>query len=319
MAPGTRASAKKGLKLLLTKAKLSQDAMDYVLAGIEDPEDLVMLYNQDAIDAAFNDEAKLPPIRRAMLKESAAFIEAYYMKMGSYDALDAISDEDWLQHINRRGAVTTAGPTQPTADPSTSPTSMVKRERTTIKLSDFPTFNGRMSQWGVFNREFKSVARLNKLGELLNDNPNHETQLLTDATYKSKVEDLYDILNKLCACGDASSMIEQHEVTQDGYRAWKELSTFYFAKGNIEAYVTNNISDMMKLHLEYNTPGGMEHYIACFEEAVNNLEEINQPMSEILKKTFFLQGIKNPTTDLSRLYVMQKGMISISVSRSSVG
>ena len=193
---GTHLSAKKGLKLLLTKkAKLSQDAMDYVLAAIDEPEELVMLYNQDAIDTMFDDEAKLPPMRRAMLKESAAFIEAYYMKMGSYDNLDVISDEDWLQHINRRGSVTPVGPTQPTVNSSTSPTSLVKRERTTIKLSDFPTFNGRMSQWGVFNTEFKSVARLNKLGELLSDNPNHDSQLLTDPTYKSKVEDLYDILH----------------------------------------------------------------------------------------------------------------------------
>ena len=79
----------------------------------------------------------------------------------------------------------------------------------------------------------------------------------------------------------------------DGYLAWQDLVNFYFAKGNVDAYATTNIAEIAKLQLDFNTAGGMEHYIAKFEEYVTNLEEVGQPMSDLLKRTFFLNGIKD--------------------------
>jgi hypothetical protein len=275
----------------------SQDAMDYVLAKVTEPDDLVVMNNYGEIDKQFNDETKLPMMKRLILKEVAVFLEHYYILHETYDLIETINEAQWKTHINRRGNVentpmarsgtsTSTVHTQMTVDPPKRPLS--------IKMSDFPTFNGKMSQWLTFHTEFTSAARIYQMGDLLKENPAHKTQLLSDSTYKESCELLYNLLNKAYARGDAHSKIKKYESTTDGYAAWHELVKYYFAKGNIEAYATNNISDMTKLRLDYNTPGGMEHYISRFEEAVNNLEEINQPMSEILKKTFFLQGIKDP-------------------------
>jgi len=163
-----------------------------------------------------------------------------------------------------------------------------------IKLTNFPSFNGKMSQWMTFHTKFMSAVHIYKMGDLIANNPNHNSMMTMDVTYKEHCETLYNLLNKACARGDAHAKIKKYESTYNGYEAWKELVSYYFTKGNIEAYTTNNLSDLTNLSLEYNTPGSIEQYISKYQETINNLKEINQPMTDVLKKTFFLNGIKDP-------------------------
>ena len=166
--------------------------------------------------------------------------------------------------------------------------------RQIMKLSDFPSFNGKMVNWATFHMEFTSVARIYKMGKLLTTDTLHQNKFATDQDYKDKCETLFHLLNKSCAHGDAHSKVKKHEVTMDRYLAWQDLVNFYFTKGNVDAYVTTNIAKIVKLQLEFNTAGGMEHYIVKFKEYVTNLEEVGQPISNLLKHMFFLNGIKDP-------------------------
>jgi len=163
-----------------------------------------------------------------------------------------------------------------------------------IKLANFTSFNGKMSQWMTFHMEFMSAVHIYKMGNLIADNPNHNSMMTMDVTYKERCETLYNLLNKACTRGDAYAKIKKYESTYDVYKAWKELVKYYFTKGNIEAYAMNNISKLMNLSLEYKTPSGIEQYILKYQETINNLKEINQPMDDVLKKTFFLNSIKDP-------------------------
>jgi len=142
--------------------------------------------------------------------------------------------------------------------------------------------------------EFTSAICIYEMGDLIEENPKHEDMMNTSTRYKERVNKFYNLLNKACASGNAHQKIKKYESMMDGYQAWKELVKYYFAKGNVEAYATTNMMDLANLSLDYNSPGGIKEYISKYQMAVNNLEEIQQPISDVLKKTFFLNGIKDP-------------------------
>jgi len=116
----------------------------------------------------------------------------------------------------------------------------------------------------------------------------------TDARYRTKCKVLYNIINKSCAQGDAHPYVKKFDKTSDGYLAWQELMKYYFGKGNTDDYKAQCYTMLSQMKLDYNTPGGIEHYIANFQDIVNDLEEMGAPVKPILKKTFFLNGILDP-------------------------
>ena len=75
----TRSNKNKGIKHLLTMNHFSQDTIDYVLAGLNEPEDLVVMNNFSEIDKFYSDETKLPMMKRLIVKEVATFLEHYYI------------------------------------------------------------------------------------------------------------------------------------------------------------------------------------------------------------------------------------------------
>ena len=101
-----------------------------------------------------------------------------------------------------------------------------------------------MEQWSTFHTEFTSTAQIYKMGELLKEDINHNNKFMNDQDYKEKCEVLYNLLNKACIRGDAHPKIKKYKDMNDGYLAWQELIKFYFAKGNIDAYTTTNISEI---------------------------------------------------------------------------
>ena len=196
----TRNQKLQKLKYLLTKAKLTTDEQDYVTNKIKECEQLVILHNADEIKNVFDDETALPMMSRIMLVEVASFIEGYVTKIGSYDGLENISDEDWDRHVNRRAVLPATTNTQGTLS-TTAPASLSTAAKTNMKLSDFPTFNGKMAQWSTFHTEFTSAARIYKMGDLLKEDINHNNKFTTDNDYKEKCEVLYNLLNRACARG----------------------------------------------------------------------------------------------------------------------
>ena len=80
MVISTRAAKNKGIAHLLAIIKLTQDEVQYVLAGFNEPEDLVVMNNYRMIDKVYDDEKQLPMLKRLLLKETAVFLELYYMK-----------------------------------------------------------------------------------------------------------------------------------------------------------------------------------------------------------------------------------------------
>ena len=140
-----------------------------------------------------------------------------------------------------------------------------------------------MANWGQFHMLFVSAARINRLDEILNTCTDHATRFANDSDYIQKCKDLYNLLDKACAKGDAHAKVHKYDSTQDGYAAWQALTTYYFADGNVKSYAAREVKEITKLWLNYNSPGGMDHYISQFQEHVSNLEHVKQPMAELLQ------------------------------------
>ena len=91
----------------------------------------------------------------------------------------------------------------------------------------------------------------------------------------------------------ASRKIKAHAKTRDGYSAWLSLKDYFESRGSREQFAVELNTDINALHLEYNTHGGIERYIADFEGIALLLEEAGEGLSALQKKTRFLGGIND--------------------------
>ena len=106
-----------------------------------------------------------------------------------------------------------------------------------IKIGDYPTFIGKSPHWSTFFEHFTSLAELQKLDDLLVENSNHKSDLANDPKYATKCSQLYSILKHACAGGIALSKVNTFCNTKDGYLAWQQLCSHYYAKGDVQSYI----------------------------------------------------------------------------------
>ena len=168
-------------------------------------------------------------------------------------------------------------------------------EHFSIKFSDFPDFNGKHDTWNSFKEKFEATTALSSYDSLLNvtDIEEHCAKREHDNDYDLNVKALYSVLRKTTASGTALPKVTKYKETQDGVLAWKELKNYYDQDGDIASYSSKIMKQLLELHIDYNTHGGMEAYASKFEKYCQELNDV-APLSDIMKKNLFLQGIRDP-------------------------
>ena len=126
---------------------------------------------------------------------------------------------------------------------------------------------------------------------LLEDNT-HDSKL-SDPLYALKCKQLYSILKHVCAGGIALPKVNRHCHTMDGHLAWQDLCGFFYAKGNLQEYTKACLQQILALTLTTNSVAGVATYISKFEDLALKLEEAGQPITDLQKVTYFLNGIKD--------------------------
>jgi hypothetical protein len=298
MAKASRAFEAKAFKHCLKTMGLSDDEMNSVMStlGITSIGTYLTLCTSDMLVNVLEGDLDLSITAKAALKSFRLWIEMYISKNDGFLKIeDDFSEMTWIKFLSRRNATL---PDMAMSQNSVPVANLMGNSGTLsslskIKVSDIPKFNGKIADWHVFHMEFTATTDIYGLGELLEERPDHKMRFKTDSNYKSQCQMLFSILKRACARGDAQSKVTKYDDTYDGYKVWRDLVDYYFAKGNMEAYAMQTLSDLTSLKLEYNTPGGMEHYISKHEQLNQKLAEIGQPVSDTQKKTFFLNGIKD--------------------------
>jgi hypothetical protein len=183
---------------------------------------------------------------------------------------------------------------QVTPDVVTSGASTVKHTVTlgNPKMSDYPTFSGKMEDWYQFKDQFEGTAQGQGLGWVLEEHT-EKSDTLRDDTFKANSAFIYSVLKRNCAKGNAAVKIRKFANEANGYEAWRNLKNYYESHGSIDQYVADCTNEIYKLKLEWNSQAGFERYVSEFETLCLRLEEAKNPLTEIQKKTRFLSGIND--------------------------
>ena len=146
----------------------------------------------------------------------------------------------------------------------------------------------------------KSAASLTVLDQLFNIDvstklklANHEEQVLNDLFYEKIVSDLYHTLVSKTAHGIATARIMQAHMT-DGVIAWNNLVKFYKFLGNRDSFAYGKLKELNSFQYHSSSAGSMDAYINKFEHLCVDTENTVKVLSNVMKKTLFLNGINEP-------------------------
>ena len=167
-----------------------------------------------------------------------------------------------------------------------------------IKFSDYPMFNGKSENWTVFKNTFKNIADVGQFARLIQvvgekKLEEHEENMSQDNAYKESVSILYSVLAAKTANGIAASRVAKFEAEKDGVKAWNALIAYYEFSGDKDTYASTKLEELRNLQFTGNNYGGIDAYISKFLEICLELDRSGQSMSDIQKKDYFFQGIKN--------------------------
>ncbi|CAB9498974.1 expressed unknown protein [Seminavis robusta] len=220
------------------------------------------------------------------------------------DIWDAFCDTKMKSPPNPKPTPTPAQVLAPA--PATAPNPTVQTTTTTTKsknlvkvsLSDFPTFDGNQRNWKPFKREVTSTMGLLQLTSLLSvtkltDVPSHTAKTISDPLYKTRNQEFYSILSKKLAKGTAASKVDVHLATMDGALVWKDICDYYDFGGDKESRITSLIGDLTKHYLYPESSGGYDTYYNRFDEKCQELDLAGIQVPSAIKKTLFLEGIKD--------------------------
>jgi hypothetical protein len=159
------------------------------------------------------------------------------------------------------------------------------------RMSDYPTFSGKMDDWYEFKDQFEGTAQGQGMGLVVQEQK--DTDILDSASFKKHSTFIYSVLKWNCAKGTAAVKIRKFSDSNDGYRAWIAMKQYYESHGSVEQYVSDCMTELSKLKLDYNTHSGYEKYVSDFETLCLRLDEAKDPLSDVQKKVRFLSGIND--------------------------
>ena len=88
-------------------------------------------------------------------------------------------------------------------------------------------------------------------------------------------------------------MIREFEDNKDGRGVYLKLLQFYETKHNKRQMVIMAMNKLNKLYLNYNSAESVPSFINQFREALQDLKDASEPMSNVLAKSMFLYKIQN--------------------------
>ena len=167
---------------------------------------------------------------------------------------------------------------------------------TTTKLDfkSIPEFNGKITNWAQYERLLGAYASALGVGDLLDDTFSTPDQDSTEyEIYEKKSKRLYDILQYSTAKGTAYIKIKPFKKDKDGFHAYKALRDWYDGQGCEETKAARGWNNLHTLVLHKNSNYGMDGYISRYEKAIQDLDDVGEPVSEKLRKNILLKGIKD--------------------------
>ena len=183
-------------------------------------------------------------------------------------------------------------PSPPKQPPPQSPV-----QRKSKKLSEFPKFSGTIKDWISFERKFTSVTHAQGYSHVISDTLYNPTTKAELDEYRSDSQYIYNALALAWADGVNYYLVQTHEITMDGRAAFLQAKRYFRSEAITNNELQDSVSTLVKTKLEYNSPGGMQQYVATFNEALATMTKLGEPVHGKLLSLLFLSNIRDPQYD----------------------
>jgi hypothetical protein len=210
----TRAVNQATIVRLYEAIGLSDTESDYLLKkGYKSPIAVLTGYVNDKLGKLQDDE-EFPEGSVQLLSRLALYIKWKQETEGNLQNLiaDAAFFETFIPEM-----VTSTATRQQTLN--TEMAKMSIQNNISVRLSDYPKFSGKQSDWSKFNERFKAVIGLAGLKELITEQPAHQSRIRDEPDYLSKNKLLHAILLHCTSEGYALHHVKKYEDIADGYLA----------------------------------------------------------------------------------------------------
>ena len=154
-----------------------------------------------------------------------------------------------------------------------------------LDVKQYPTFNGDNASWIKFKRGVLSIASTHGLDEVFDTNTTVPT--VGDPSYLPYMEKnkfVYSIWISRVTGGLAMSILWDFEDTRDGRGVYLKLLNMYEGKHNTQQMALLAMVRLNSLFLNYNTTGGMPTFITKFRDALHDLKDAKEPLSDNIAK-----------------------------------
>ena len=91
----------------------------------------------------------------------------------------------------------------------------------------------------------------------------------------------------------ALPIIREFESTRDGRGTYLKFLNVYEGKHNIRQMATMAMGRLNSIQMQYNSPGGIPVFLTKFRDAIQDLKDANNPISDVMAKSLLLSKIRD--------------------------
>ena len=165
------------------------------------------------------------------------------------------------------------------------------------------SFNGNIKTWQIFRRRFEGYATtIESIDMLRHSKERYENDKFVDPldppsmngpNFLGRNRALYGTLKSLLCGGTAWSLIQKYDDPYfDGRTAWITLCVYYEGPLQRQAISKSAMNDLTtSLYPGHSRNRTFDDYVALHNSAHYQLETINAPQTEEMRRVWFLQGI----------------------------
>ena len=81
------------------------------------------------------------------------------------------------------------------------------------------------------------------------------------------------------------SIIREFESARDGRGTYLKFLNGYEGKHNIRQMATMAMGRLNSIQMQYNSPGGIPAFLTKFRDAIQDLKDTNNPISDMMAKS----------------------------------
>ena len=104
----------------------------------------------------------------------------------------------------------------------------------------------------------------------------------------------------------ALSILREFEVDRDGRGTYLKFLNVYEGKHNIRQMATMAMGRLNSIQMQYNSPGGIPAFLTKFRDAIQDLKDAQNPISDVMAKSLLLSKVQ----DRSYSHILDALMVS---------